>query len=98
MAIREILKMGDPRLLRVAEPVRAFDTPELHALVQDMFDTMHAANGAGLAVPQIGVNLQLVIHGFARHGRYPDGAPGPRTLDVSEQRPEVAAPAVPGGE
>ncbi|MFM8465877.1 MAG: peptide deformylase, partial [Burkholderiaceae bacterium] len=72
MAIREILKMGDPRLLRVAEPVTAFDTAELHALISDMFDTMHAANGAGLAAPQIGVNLQLVIFGFSKNERYPD--------------------------
>ena len=57
MAVREILKMGDPRLLRTAQPVRAFDTPELHALVADMMDTMAAANGAGLAAPQIGVDL-----------------------------------------
>ena len=64
MAVREILKMGDPRLLRVAQPVREFDTPELHALIADMFDTMDAANGAGLAAPQIGVDLQLVIFGF----------------------------------
>jgi hypothetical protein len=72
MAVREILKMGDPRLLRVAEPVREFDTPELHALVADMFETMHAVNGAGLAAPQIGVNLQLVIFGFGQNQRYPD--------------------------
>jgi CAAX prenyl protease-like protein len=62
--IREILKMGDARLLRVAQPVEAFDTPELHALIADMFDTMHAAGGVGLAAPQIGVDLQLVIFGF----------------------------------
>ncbi len=55
MAVRDILRMGDPRLLRVAEPVDAFDTPDLHALIADMFDTMHAANGVGLAAPQIGV-------------------------------------------
>ncbi|MCA1855433.1 peptide deformylase [Massilia oculi] len=83
MSVREILRMGDPRLLRVAEPVRAFDTPELHALVQDMFDTMHAANGAGLAAPQIGVNLQLVIYGFARNGRYPDAPPVPETVLIN---------------
>ena len=53
--IREILKMGDPRLLRIADPVDHFDTPELHELVKDMFETMHDANGAGLAAPQIGV-------------------------------------------
>jgi len=63
MTIRDILIMGDPRLLRIAEPVTAFDTPELHALISDMRQTMAAVNGAGLAAPQIGVNLQLVIFG-----------------------------------
>lgn len=80
MPIRDILKMGDPRLLRVAEPVTEFDTPELHALIADMFDTMHAANGAGLAAPQIGVNLQLVIFGFRQNERYPDAPPVPETV------------------
>src|SRR5215470_5229971 len=80
MAVREILKMGDPRLLRVAQPVSAFDTPELRELVADMFDTMAAANGAGLAAPQIGVDLQLVIFGFERSERYPDAPPVPRTV------------------
>jgi peptide deformylase len=83
MTIREILKMGDPRLLRMAEPVRAFDTPELHALIADMFDTMHATDGAGLAAPQIGVNLQLVIFGFAHNKRYPDAPPVPRTVLIN---------------
>ena len=72
MTVREILKMGDPRLLRIAQPVREFDTPELHALVADLFDTMEAAHGAGLAAPQIGVDLQVVIFGFDRNERYPD--------------------------
>jgi peptide deformylase len=80
MAVREILKMGDPRLLRVAPPVREFDTPQLHALVADMFETMEAVNGAGLAAPQIGVDLQLVIFGFAKNQRYPDAPPVPRTV------------------
>ena len=80
MAIREILKMGDPRLLRVAEPVTEFDTPSLHALIADMFDTMHAANCAGLAAPQIGVNLQLVIYGFKKNDRYPDAPAVPETV------------------
>jgi peptide deformylase len=80
MTVREILKMGDPRLLRVAEPVTAFGTPELVALVADMFDTMHAANGAGLAAPQIGVNLQLVIFGFKHNPRYPDAQAVPETV------------------
>jgi peptide deformylase len=81
MTIREILKMGDPRLLRVARPVREFDTPELHALLQDMQDTMAAAHGAGLAAPQIGVDLQLVIFGSGQiNPRYPDAPPVPRTV------------------
>ncbi len=80
MTVREILKMGDPRLLRVAPPVREFDTPELHALVQDMRETMIAANGAGLAAPQIGVDLQLVIFGFERNERYPEAPPVPMTV------------------
>ncbi len=83
MAVRDILKMGDSRLLRQAEPVTAFDTPELHALIEDMFDTMHAANGAGLAAPQIGVNLQLVIFGFDRNERYPDAPAVPRTVLIN---------------
>lgn len=80
MAIRDILKMGDPRLLRQAEPVTSFDTPELHALIVDLFDTMHAANGAGLAAPQIGVNLQVVIFGFKQNMRYPDAPEVPETI------------------
>ena len=80
MAIREILKMGDPRLLRTAGPVTAFGTPELQALIEDMEDTMHAAGGVGLAAPQIGVDLQLVIFGFERSERYPDAPPVPRTV------------------
>ena len=83
MAVREILKMGDSRLLRVAEPVREFNTPELHALIVDMFDTMHAANGAGLAAPQIGVNLQLVIYGFKHNPRYPDAPQVPETVLIN---------------
>jgi peptide deformylase len=80
MTVRAILKMGDPRLLRVAQPVTAFDTPELHALVADLFDTMRAADGAGLAAPQIGVDLQVVIFGFGRNPRYPDAPAVPETV------------------
>jgi peptide deformylase len=73
MSRREILKMGDERLLRIAEPVAAFDTPELHALIADMRETMAAVNGAGLAAPQIGVNQQLVIFGSeTANPRYPN--------------------------
>ena len=80
MALREILKMGDPRLLRVAQPVREFGTRELLALINDMNDTMAAANGAGLAAPQIGVDLRLVIFGVEHSERYPDAPPVPRTV------------------
>jgi peptide deformylase len=83
MSVREILKMGDPRLLRQAEPVTGFGTPELRELIKDMFDTMHAANGAGLAAPQIGVNLQLVIFGFKKNVRYPDAPPVPETVLIN---------------
>jgi peptide deformylase len=84
MAIREILKMGDPRLLRVAKAVPEFNTPELHALLQDMQDTMTAANGAGLAAPQIGVDMQLVIFGSGQiNPRYPDAPPVPRTVLIN---------------
>jgi peptide deformylase len=83
MTIREILKMGDPRLLRVAQQVQAFDTPALHALIDDLFETMHAANGAGLAAPQIGVDLAVVIFGFSQNQRYPDAAPVPETVLIN---------------
>ena len=83
MTVREILKMGDPRLLRVAQPVRAFDTPQLHALIDDLFETMHAVDGAGLAAPQIGVDLALVIFGFKQNTRYPDAPPVPETVLIN---------------
>lgn len=91
MAVREILKMGDPRLLKVAAPVAAFDTPELHALVADLFDTMAAANGAGLAAPQIGVDLAVVIFGFDSNERYPDAPAVPKTVLVNP-RIDVLSP------
>lgn len=78
--IHPILKMGDPRLLRVAKPVEAFGTTDLQSLIADMFETMHAAGGVGLAAPQIGVDLQLVIFGFEHSDRYPDAPPVPRTI------------------
>jgi peptide deformylase len=84
MAQREILKMGDPRLLRTAQRVKAFDTPELHALVQDLLDTMRAVNGAGLAAPQIGVDLQVVIFGSgALNPRYPQAPVVPPTVLIN---------------
>ena len=83
MAVHEILKMGDPRLLRVAQTVQAFGTPALRELIADMFETMEAANGAGLAAPQIGVDLQLVIFGFERNERYPEAGAVPRTVLIN---------------
>jgi peptide deformylase len=86
MAVREILKMGDARLLRMADPVTGFDTPELEALITDMRETMAAVSGAGLAAPQIGVNLQLVIFGStATNPRYPDRPLVPRTVLINPQ-------------
>ena len=83
--IHPILKMGDSRLLRVAKPVEAFSTAELQTLIDDMFETMAAAGGVGLAAPQIGVDLQLVIFGFEHSDRYPDASPVPRTILLNPQ-------------
>ena len=84
MVLRDILKMGDPRLLRVAQPVTAFDSDELHLLVTDLLDTMRAADGAGLAAPQIGVDLQVVIFGTnSVNPRYPQAPPVPRTVLIN---------------
>jgi peptide deformylase len=77
--IRDVLRMGDPRLLERSREVTAFDTPELHALLADMRDTMRALNGAGLAAPQIGVLQRVVIFGVERNVRYPDAEPVPYT-------------------
>jgi peptide deformylase len=83
MAIREVLKMGDPRLLAVAEPVRQFGTPELDSLLTDMRDTMRDLNGAGLAAPQIGVGLRVVIFGFEANPRYPEAESVPLTVLIN---------------
>lgn len=80
MAIRPVLRMGDPCLLEVAQKVREFCTPELDALIQDMHETMEALNGAGLAAPQIGVSLQVVIFGVKHNPRYPDADEIPYTV------------------
>jgi len=81
--IREVLKMGDARLLEQARPVTAFDTPELEALIADMRDTMAHLDGAGLAAPQIGVGLQVVIFGVHRNPRYPDAEEVPDTVLIN---------------
>jgi len=83
MTVRTVLRMGDPRLLERAREVDAFDTPELHALLVDMHDTMEALSGAGLAAPQIGVPLRLVIFGVARNPRYPNAEPVPHTVLIN---------------
>ncbi len=98
MTVREILKMGDPRLLRIAKPVEQFDTPEMRELIADMFETMKHANGAGLAAPQIGVDLQLVIYGYDSNVRYPDAPPVPRTVLINPVITPLDAAEVDGWE
>jgi peptide deformylase len=98
MTVREILKMGDPRLLRIAKPVEQFDTPEMRELVADMFETMKHANGAGLAAPQIGVDLQLVIYGYDSNVRYPEAPPVPRTVLINPVITPLDAAEVDGWE
>ncbi|MDB5811587.1 MAG: Peptide deformylase [Betaproteobacteria bacterium] len=83
MAVREVLRMGDARLLEKAQPVGKFDTPELHALLADMQDTMAALDGAGLAAPQIGIGLQVVIFGIEHNPRYPDAEAVPQTVLIN---------------
>ena len=83
MAIRTVLKMGDPLLLEKATPITQFDTPELHTLIQDMIDTMEAEDGVGLAAPQIGESNQLVIFGFNNSERYPEEDTVPFTVLIN---------------
>ena len=99
MAVHEILRMGDARLRRVAEPVTAFGTPELLTLLQDMRETMVAAQGAGLAAPQIGVNLQVVIFGTGLVvPRYPDEPPIPPTVLINPVLEPIGSAEVAGWE
>ncbi|MDA8329367.1 MAG: peptide deformylase [Betaproteobacteria bacterium] len=83
MAVRQVLKMGDPLLWQEAQPVTEFDTPVLHDLLTDMRDTMAELNGAGLAAPQIGVSLQVVIFGVQDNPRYPDAEVVPETVLIN---------------
>jgi peptide deformylase len=83
--IRDVLRMGDSRLWRVADPIHDFDTPALHELLHDMHDTMAALNGAGLAAPQIGVSLRVVIFGVGHNPRYPDAESVPYTVLCNPQ-------------
>ncbi|MFL6622329.1 MAG: peptide deformylase [Sulfurifustaceae bacterium] len=91
MAVRTVLKMGDPVLYRRADPVTAFNTPELDRLIEDMFDTMAAYNGAGLAAPQIGVSLRVVIFGVQANPRYPQAEPVPMTILINPMLTPVGA-------
>lgn len=81
--IRDILKMGDPRLLRIAKPVEDINDPALATIIADMYETMQAANGVGLAAPQIGIDLRLMIFGFEASARYPDEPPVPLTTIIN---------------
>ncbi len=83
MAVKRVLKMGDPLLYRKADPVKVFNTPELDQLIADMFDTMAALNGAGLAAPQIGVSQRVVIFSVEANPRYPDVEPVPKTVLIN---------------
>jgi len=83
MAVREVIKIGNPLLLQVSEPVTNFNSPELEALISDMFDTMADLNGAGLAAPQIGVLKRVVIFGIEENPRYPDAEPVPATILIN---------------
>ena len=94
MAVREILKMGDPRLLRCAQAVTEFDSDALHLLITDLLDTMAAAHGAGLAAPQIGVDLQVVIFGSDElNPRYPDAPLVPRTVLINPVITPLSGPS-----
>jgi peptide deformylase len=96
MAVRRILKMGEPALLQIAEPVTAFGTPELRALLEDMFDTMDARDGAGLAAPQIGVSQRVVIFGVEGNPRYPEAERVPTTVLINPEI-TVSAPEMESG-
>ncbi len=98
MAIREVLKMGDPRLLAVADPVREFGTPDLENLLVDMRDTMRDLNGAGLAAPQIGVGLRVVIFGTDANPRYPEAETVPYTVLINPRLTPVGEEMADGWE
>ncbi len=85
MAIRPVIRMGDPRLLKPSDPVEQFGTPELAALLEDLRDTMKAEGGVGIAAPQIAVPLRVVIFGFERSERYPEAAPVPETVLINPE-------------
>ena len=96
--IKPVLRMGDPLLLARAAPVTQFDTPELHALLQDMEDTMRSKDGAGIAAPQIGVSLQVVIFGVGANPRYPDAEQVPYTVLINPTLEPIGTEMVDGWE
>ena len=98
MAVRPILRLGNPVLRQIAAPVEAFDTPELHALVADMLETMRAADGAGLAAIQIGVLQRVVIFGLDYSPRYPTAEPVPLTVLVNPEIEPIGDQRVDGWE
>lgn len=98
MAVRQILRMGDPRLRQVASPVEAFDTPELHELIEDMFDTMDEADGAGLAATQVGIMQRIMIFGVDVNPRYPDAEGVPMTVLINPEFDVVGDDMVGGWE
>lgn len=98
MAVRKILRMGEPLLFEVAEPVTDFSAPELHRLIEDMFDTMRAAGGVGIAAPQIGVGLQVVIFGFEKSDRYPNAEAVPETVLINPVITPLGEEETPGWE
>lgn len=83
MSIKTVLRIGDPRLMQVAQPVTDFNSHALDTLISDMFDTMHAEAGVGLAAPQIGIDQRLVVFGFDNNPRYPDAAAVPRSVLIN---------------
>jgi peptide deformylase len=98
MPVRKVLRIGDPRLREIARPVPDYDTPELHALVGDMKDTMDAYDGAGLAATQIGVLQRVMIFGIASNPRYPDVEPFPMTVLVNPAYEVLSAERTSGWE
>ncbi len=98
MTIKSVLRLGDPRLLRTADAVTEFNTPILDKLIEDMLDTMQAVDGAGLAAPQIGVGLRVVVFGFETNTRYPESRPIPETLIINPRITPLGGEMVDGWE
>ena len=98
MAVRKNLRMGEPLLFEVAEPVTDFSAPELRRLIEDMFDTMRSAGGVGIAAPQIGVGLQVVIFGFEKSDRYPNAEAVPETVLINPVITPLGEEETPGWE